>query len=350
MVGSLLLCSFNQLMGLHFSRHWLDAQVSDKRLERCIPHNCRNRYELLQSKETTRSQLSGWVSMVTGQSVVLYSRLHLVVRNRRILRPVLIMIITNAICMHGPTILFTIASNSIDDPHWNTRLGIMERIQLPIFCVQESIISIIYIVSTIRLLASTSHTKTRKVMRLLVTINAACVSMDAILIGLEYSNGYATETSIKALLYAIKLKLEFAVLNQLMNLAHHGFTEGSRWGLPERESSARRSYEPPPVKDTATEIDTERYKTSNLTGWPRGRLFNNPLVKRPSVPNEHTINSPISQKEGLQVIYELEASKDASTSRPHPPMIPKQHFPSGYLSMSGRDKKEPDAIWSLRED
>jgi hypothetical protein len=34
----------------------------------------------------------GWWSMVTGQSIVLYSRLHLVVSNQRVLRRVLIMI------------------------------------------------------------------------------------------------------------------------------------------------------------------------------------------------------------------------------------------------------------------
>ncbi|KAF5255839.1 hypothetical protein FOXYS1_13722, partial [Fusarium oxysporum] len=39
----------------------------------------------------------GWVLLVSGQSMVLYSRLHLVVTDARILRGVLIMIISNGI-------------------------------------------------------------------------------------------------------------------------------------------------------------------------------------------------------------------------------------------------------------
>ena len=257
--------------------------------------------------------------MVTGQSVVLYSRLHLVVRNRRILRPVLAMIITNAICMHGPTIVLTIAANTSKDPaRWSARLGIMERIQLPMFCIQEFIISTIYIVCTIRLLASTYHTRTREVMRLLVTINAVCVSMDAVLIGLEYSNDYVAETSIKALLYAIKLKLEFAVLNQLMNLAHNGFTESNRFGASGQDASGPRNHEPPPVKDTATEIDTEAYKTSNLTGWPRGRLFSGPSGHRPSLPMEPTLTAQQSRNQGVEPRYELKTDRNTGARRLYP--------------------------------
>jgi len=48
----------------------------------------------------------GWVSMVSGFSVVLYSRLHLVVRNPRVLQLVLAMIITDAFLFHVPTIVF----------------------------------------------------------------------------------------------------------------------------------------------------------------------------------------------------------------------------------------------------
>lgn len=46
----------------------------------------------------------GWSSMVTGQSIVLYSRLHLVLRKPAKLRLVLIMIICNAIICHVPII------------------------------------------------------------------------------------------------------------------------------------------------------------------------------------------------------------------------------------------------------
>lgn len=50
-----------------------------------------------------------WYGMVTGQSIVLYSRLHLVVVNRRKIRWVLYMIIFNAIIFHIPTTALTYA-------------------------------------------------------------------------------------------------------------------------------------------------------------------------------------------------------------------------------------------------
>ena len=44
-----------------------------------------------------------WWAMVTGQALVLYSRLHLVLRNRKKLRLVLIMIVTDLFILHIPT-------------------------------------------------------------------------------------------------------------------------------------------------------------------------------------------------------------------------------------------------------
>lgn len=49
----------------------------------------------------------GWYPMVTGQSLVLYSRLHLLVSNERWLRIVLGVIILDAILFHIPTTVLT---------------------------------------------------------------------------------------------------------------------------------------------------------------------------------------------------------------------------------------------------
>lgn len=48
-----------------------------------------------------------WWCMVTGQALVLYSRLHLVVRDRRKIRWVLAMIITNFFILHLPIMLLS---------------------------------------------------------------------------------------------------------------------------------------------------------------------------------------------------------------------------------------------------
>lgn len=48
-----------------------------------------------------------WWFMVTGQALVLYSRLHLVVRDKRKIRWVLIMIITNFFVLHIPIMILS---------------------------------------------------------------------------------------------------------------------------------------------------------------------------------------------------------------------------------------------------
>ena len=53
-----------------------------------------------------------WWAMVTGQALVLYSRLYLVVRDRRKVRWVLIMIITNVFILHIP---ITVVSQMVSD-------------------------------------------------------------------------------------------------------------------------------------------------------------------------------------------------------------------------------------------
>lgn len=61
---------------------------------------------------------TGWVAMVTGQSFVLYSRLHLVVRNQRALRYILYLILTNVFALHLPMVIFTYGSNSPSPGPW----------------------------------------------------------------------------------------------------------------------------------------------------------------------------------------------------------------------------------------
>ncbi|KAJ5556662.1 hypothetical protein N7494_000577 [Penicillium frequentans] len=81
----------------------------------------------------------GWYAMVTGQAVVCYSRLRLVVLDTSKVRWVLWMIVVNACILHVPmTVLFFGRISS--DPHFPRPASIFNRIQLVGFCVQESVI------------------------------------------------------------------------------------------------------------------------------------------------------------------------------------------------------------------
>ncbi|KAL9000421.1 MAG: hypothetical protein Q9169_000938 [Polycauliona sp. 2 TL-2023] len=170
----------------------------------------------------------GWYAMVTGQAMVLYSRLHLVVRERKILRGILAMIIVDAICFHTPTTILTYGVNSVDYRKYLKAFNVVERLQMTAFCIQEFIISGVYVYSTIKLLRPVYHGRTRKVMMQLIWINSIIIAMDVVLLGMEYSSYYRIEATLKAMVYSIKLKLEFAVLNQLMTLANSSVTHHQR--------------------------------------------------------------------------------------------------------------------------
>jgi len=88
----------------------------------------------------------GWCCMVTGQSVVLYSRLHLLLRNRKTMRALLIMIIVNAFVCHGPIIVMVYGANSANPDPFVGPYSIYEKVQVTIFFIQELIISGFYLV------------------------------------------------------------------------------------------------------------------------------------------------------------------------------------------------------------
>jgi hypothetical protein len=184
----------------------------------------------------------GWYPMVTGQSVVLWSRLHLLCNSRRVLRWTLWMIIVNGTLLHSITTVLTFGSNSNSlTPKTLQRFvngySIMEKTQMVGFFLQELILSAIYIREAIRLLKlsevahddvasfddGTSHghlrnAHVRKIMYQLLAVNVIIISMDIALLAVEFANLYLIETTLKGVVYSIKLKLEFAVLGKLVQL------------------------------------------------------------------------------------------------------------------------------------
>ncbi|KAF9692332.1 hypothetical protein EKO04_009788 [Ascochyta lentis] len=182
----------------------------------------------------------GWWTMVSGQSVVLWSRLHLLTNSRRVLRWTLYMIIINGTILHSVTTVLTFASNSNElTPTILSRFvngySIMEKIQMVGFFLQELILSVIYIRETIRLLrlgesvhddvaslddgsGQLRSASLRKTMYQILAINVVIIVMDLALLGVEFANLYLIETTLKGVVYSIKLKLEFAVLGKLVQI------------------------------------------------------------------------------------------------------------------------------------
>lgn len=165
--------------------------------------------------------LIGWCGMVTGQSVVLYSRLHLLVVNDRILRAVLTMIILNAIWLHIPGFVLHYGSNSPKAHMFRPTYKVYEPLQLTVFFLQEIIISGLYLWKTrqflqLRQIVGSSNAK--KTMRHLIYVNIGVILLDITIISLEFANLYAIQMVWKTFAYATKLKFEFSILNRLVDL------------------------------------------------------------------------------------------------------------------------------------
>lgn len=180
----------------------------------------------------------GWCFMVTGQSMVLFSRLHLVVYNRKVVRAVLYMIIANFFISNIPIAILVYGSNSNNPDPWLPAYGIWERLQVALYFVQETIVSAIYVYEVFKLgrsmrdsVSSCTLSETpqrsqrtkrkRKIMRHLIYINLIVILIDITLLVTEFLGFYEVQVLFKGAAYSVKLKLEFRVLTQLMHVAEH---------------------------------------------------------------------------------------------------------------------------------
>jgi hypothetical protein len=161
------------------------------------------------------------------------------------------MIIVNGTLLHSITTVLTFGSNSNSlSPKTLQRFvngySIMEKIQMVGFFIQELILSAIYIREAIRLLKlsevahddvqsfddGTAHghlrnSHVRKTMYQLLAINVIIIIMDLALLGVEFANLYLIETTLKGVVYSIKLKLEFAVLGKLVQFVRDRATSSN---------------------------------------------------------------------------------------------------------------------------
>lgn len=169
--------------------------------------------------------VAGWICMVTGQSMVLFSRMHLLVRDKRVLRTTLACIVVNAVIGHVPTSVVLYGSNSPHPDRWLEPYAIMERIHVTLFFLQEFAISAIYVVATMRLLRNKSRPSSpkasataRRFLTHLIQINVMVVVLDITILALEYAGLYVIQTAYKGMVYSVKLKLEFSILNALVDM------------------------------------------------------------------------------------------------------------------------------------
>ena len=205
----------------------------------------------------------GWYPMVTGQAIVLWSRLHLVVegaRGDKILLWTKWMIIVNAICLHIPTTVLTFGSNA-NMPVFIDGYNVMEKIQMCGFFLQEVVLSSIYIAETVKILRSSIQDDTRRLMYQLIFINVLIITMDLGLLGLEAASLYILETITKPTFYSMKLKLEFAILSRLVQFVGG---QGRQDSAKARRSTSIAYVDSTEKKSTGSATGHEQYDVSDF--------------------------------------------------------------------------------------
>ena len=217
----LIFLTFNRYSGLYFWAMLLSGVVG------VIPHELGFLLEFFDigpiGLAVTLATI-GWYFLVPGQSLVLYSRLHLVVQSPTVLRRVLWLIITSIILMLIPTTILTYSAVYLGTVKAFKAYNFMERMQLAWFCAQEILIASIYIFETVNLLRLRPEKELHrnKIMYELIAINLIMILMDIALLVLEYVGLYMLQTTLKGAVYSVKLKLEFGVLGKLVSLVHTG--------------------------------------------------------------------------------------------------------------------------------
>ncbi|KAF7555609.1 hypothetical protein G7Z17_g2039 [Cylindrodendrum hubeiense] len=163
----------------------------------------------------------GGVPMVIGFAVVLYSRLHLIIEDRRKIRWVLIMILLSFLIFTIPPTILNFGSNSPHPQPYIRPFEIYEKVMLFGFSAQEVTISGLYLWEArkmLRIMDLNSSKGSHRVMKRLIYVNILVILLDLSIIGTELGGVHVIQTTYKSAVYSVKLKLEFPVLNQLRSL------------------------------------------------------------------------------------------------------------------------------------
>jgi hypothetical protein len=162
----------------------------------------------------------GWVFMVTGFSLVLYSRIHLLSSNPRIPHLLLLIIIANGFIVHTPGVVTAYLGNFA---HAVRVRYVISKLEI-VFYVQEISLSSLYIFLFARYLRGTStmlksEPAVQKTLVGLIVAQVVISAADVAMIVLLYQDLYLARKLLISLNYAVKVTVEFSVLNRLVRFS-----------------------------------------------------------------------------------------------------------------------------------
>lgn len=159
----------------------------------------------------------GWVAMVTGFSMILYSRLHLVLYNRKQLRILLAIILVDAFLFHLPVIV----SDYVKGQRGVKLYWIVSKMEI-VFCTQEFFLSTLYTYLYWKLFRDESSKKEMKTtFHLLIAAQFTILATDVVLSILLYTHIFIPRMMILPYTSALKIRVELLVLNRLADFGQH---------------------------------------------------------------------------------------------------------------------------------
>jgi hypothetical protein len=148
---------------------------------------------------------------------------------------------------------------------------VWDKVQLAAFILQETLIGLLYIRETAshlknRTLLGVDRNSTRCNLRRLIAINVFIILLDCSVIGLCYGGFFFLQGFYKAAVYAVKLRTEFTILNQLLasmsgTLRYRSGNVGSR----HVQTGVKRQSRPIPMagQSCSRNVDEERMGVVN---------------------------------------------------------------------------------------
>lgn len=179
---------------------------------------------------TTILSKTGDILTQAGFSLVLFSRLNLVMRTQRqaYLKWILILILLSSFLVHTPTIIFTLGVNT-RHTFWFQHARIAEKIVVVWVTLIELLLSTIYTYNTARLVKDSamlhahdavnhqSRKTRRNLLVFMVFAQVVTFTFDMTLVTLEFLQ-LMYRAMLMPFCYGVKLKIEFMALNQLQSL------------------------------------------------------------------------------------------------------------------------------------
>ena len=144
------------------------------------------------------------------------------VRKWYVLRGVLWIIVVDGVLVSISTSVLTYGASSNRADLFLIPFRVIEKVQMTVFACQETITSSIYIYFTVQMIQpalDADRRRIRNTMLRLLAINVFIILMDVSNIVVQTLGLYYLEATLKSVIYSVKLKLEFVVLNELMHMS-----------------------------------------------------------------------------------------------------------------------------------